>query len=211
MPTTEENLKKWDIEYNWTMHGEEWSRYWGDSKKQWNAMIYPKIEKYLKNTWTILEIAPGYGRWTAYLTLFCKKFYGVDLSPSCVEFCKERFNDEMHEFYTNDGKSLEMIPDNSCDFVFSFDSLVHVEIDVLFMYLTQIYNKLKDGGTAFLHVSNLGGTTPLIEQPPHWRARTTSGLVLVEFARAIGFSGEWELVDWCGVKDLDCFLTLRKN
>jgi SAM-dependent methyltransferase len=210
MPSIEENLKKWDGEYHWKLHGEEWSRYWGNSQIQWDAMIYPKIEGLLKNSDTILEIAPGYGRWTAYLTRWCKKFYGVDLSPSCVEFCKERFNDKINEFYVNDGLSLDMIPDNICDFVFSFDSLVHAEVDVLFMYLPQIYNKLKDGGAAFLHISNLGGITPLVEDPPHWRARTTSGLVLAEYARTIGFECEWELVDWCGHKDLDCFLTLRR-
>lgn len=57
--------------------------------------------------------------------------------------------------YVNDGKSLAMVEDRSVDFAFSFDSLVHVEADVIAAYLNQLGKKLKPGGFTFLHHSNL--------------------------------------------------------
>ena len=49
-----------------------------------------------------------------------------------------------------------MIDDASIDFVFSFDSLVHVEPDVIESYLRQLAVKLKPDGVGFFHHSNLG-------------------------------------------------------
>lgn len=46
--------------------------------------------------------------------------------------------------------------DDSIDLAFSFDSLVHAEQDVLAGYLSVFATKLKPGGTAVLHHSNLG-------------------------------------------------------
>ena len=56
----------------------------------------------------------------------------------------------------NDGRSLSMIPDSSVDFVFSFDSFVHPDRDVVEAYLRQLGTKLKIGGKGFIHHSNFG-------------------------------------------------------
>ena len=56
----------------------------------------------------------------------------------------------------NDGRSLSMIPDASVDFVFSFDSFVHPDRDVVEEYLRQLGTKLKIGGKGFIHHSNFG-------------------------------------------------------
>ena len=47
-------------------------------------------------------------------------------------------------------------PDDWLDLAFSFDSLVHAEHDALAGYLGGLATKLKPGGTAVLHHSNLG-------------------------------------------------------
>ncbi len=49
-----------------------------------------------------------------------------------------------------------MVEDHSVDFVFCFDSLVHVEEDVIRAYLEQLAKKLKKNGAGFFHHSNLG-------------------------------------------------------
>jgi hypothetical protein len=46
------------------------------------------------------------------------------------------------------------VPDRSLDFVFSFDSLVHCDLEVIAAYITAIAVKLADNGVAFLHHSN---------------------------------------------------------
>ena len=49
-----------------------------------------------------------------------------------------------------------MIPDGSVDFVFSFDSFVHPDREIVEAYLRQLGAKLKIGGKGFIHHSNFG-------------------------------------------------------
>ena len=84
-------------------------------------------------------------------------FIAVDLSPKCVEHCKQRYSIDGHvEFHVNDGRSLSMVSDDSTDFAFSFDSLIHAEENVLEAYLKELSKKLGPGGTGFIHHSNMG-------------------------------------------------------
>jgi len=108
-------------------------------------------------TGTILEIAPGFGRWTNFLKDMCKKLIVVDLVEECIEACRRRFSmcDNI-SYHVNDGKSLSMVQDGTVDFAFSFDSLVHADRDVIRAYLSELRLKLKRDGIAFIHHSNLG-------------------------------------------------------
>jgi SAM-dependent methyltransferase len=156
MPSIEENLEKWNNGYDWQSKGEPWSRNWGSSSAQWYGCIYPRIHNFLPAP-TILEIAPGMGRWTEFLVPHCDAFIGVDIAPRCTEACKERFADHPEAtFFTNDGQSLPMVTESSVDFAFSFDSLVHVESTALGDYLFELARVLKPDGAGFLHHSNYG-------------------------------------------------------
>jgi SAM-dependent methyltransferase len=116
----------------------------------------PRIHAF-EPTGTILEIAPGYGRWTQYLKDLCERLVIVDLTEGCIDHCRARFVDADNiEYHVNDGRSLEMVPDGSVDFVFSFDSLVHAESDVLGAYVEQVARKLTPDGVGFIHHSNIG-------------------------------------------------------
>jgi len=144
------------MKYDWKEAGEEWSAPWGTSAAQWFGAILPRIRDCLP-TGTILEIAPGFGRWTHYLKDYCEELWIVDRSSECIEACRRRFAAEPHvRCYLNDGRSLSMIPDASVDFVFSFDSFVHPNLDVIEAYLRELGTKLKIGGKGFIHHSNFG-------------------------------------------------------
>lgn len=156
MPTLEWNKITWNGTYDWSKAGEEWSDAWGGSFMQWYGTILPRIRALLPAD-AILEIAPGFGRWTQFLKDFCARLSVVDISERCIKACQERFVSCPHiSYFVNDGKSLEMIPDNSIDFIFSFDSLVHAEDKVISAYVSQFARKLKRNGAAFVHHSNLG-------------------------------------------------------
>ena len=172
MPTLEWNKSEWDGLYNWDERGEEWSAVYGGSESQWYTCLFPRVARFLPAD-KILEIAPGHGRWTRFLLNQCNGYRGVDLSARCVESCREFFKQSSHaEFFQNDGSSLDMISDDSIDFCFSYDSLVHVEMDVINLYIEQIVRKLTPTGIAFLHHSNLGDYPG--EPNPHLRADTVS-------------------------------------
>jgi SAM-dependent methyltransferase len=156
MPTVNWNLRQWDRDHHWEQAGSEWSVAWGTDNMQWYGSILPRLQRYLPAR-CIVEIAPGFGRWTRFLAQYCERLDGVDLSPSCVEHCRERFSglDSM-TFHVNDGQSLSMIDDRSVDLVFSFDSLVHVESNVMRSYVQELARILDTDGIAFIHHSNLG-------------------------------------------------------
>jgi 2-polyprenyl-3-methyl-5-hydroxy-6-metoxy-1,4-benzoquinol methylase len=157
MPTIEWNVDAWDRTHGWKDKEEEWSSsYPGGSKTIWYASILPRIHHFVPAD-TILEIAPGMGRWTQYLKNLCNRLVVVDISQKCIKYCQTRFADSPNiSYHVNDGKSLDMIDDSSVDFVFSYDSLVHVEGDVLEAYIAQLATKLRPNGVGFIHHSNIG-------------------------------------------------------
>lgn len=207
VPDLDWNRTVWSDHYDWTTGGEEWSQTWGGSEAQWFGSLYPRLHRFLPSQ-SILEIGPGFGRWTTFLLMYCSRYFGIDLSELCVNACRRRFCETEHaHFVQNDGLSLSGINDNSCDLVFSFDSLVHVELDVLAFYVPEILRVLSPAGVAFIHHSNLLPFAASIGCP-HDRSRSVSA---ENFSAIISNNGGrvliQEVVNWGGPYLHDC-LTL---
>ena len=131
-----------------------------------------------------------------------------------------------------------MVADRSIDFAFSFDSLVHVELDALAAYLGELARVLTPDGVAFLHHSNYGAyqrsarmlapVQPALDRLPtaaragllrtgayrgaHWRAPSVTAGAFAAACRDVGLScGGQELVNWeGGVQLLDCFSVIAR-
>jgi SAM-dependent methyltransferase len=210
MPSIEQNLKAWNQTYAWPEHGDEWSEPFGGTDALWWFVLRPRLHRYVPAE-TILEIAPGHGRWTQYLRTLCKSLVVVDLSENCIAICKKRFEDASNITYiVNDGWSLPTVPDNSIDLVFSFDSLVHCEKDVIAAYLKEIARTLKSNGVGFIHHSNIGAYRRLLgifKRLPsrfHIRngfARLVSLNATAGRARSVSAATFRQL---CGEANLDC-------
>lgn len=200
MPSVEQNKAVWNDNYDWKQVGDEWSKSWGGPQMQWYGSLLPRLHAFIPAQ-TILEIAPGFGRWTQFLKDQCANLIVVDLSERCIQACQERFAAVSHiAYHVNDGKSLDMVPDESIDFAFSFDSLVHVEDDVIQAYISQLAKKLRGNGVAFIHHSNLGEypyyqriskypkvrrmlrVLRVIEKNIHWRAFTVTAARVAQHA-----------------------------
>jgi SAM-dependent methyltransferase len=137
---------------------------------QWFGAILPRIHHFVPTN-RILELAPGYGRWTKFLKGLCSELEVVDLSAECIDACKQRFRESSNiRYWINDGRRLDMIRDASIDFCFTFDSLVHCEEEIITCYLEQLSHKLAPDGVAFIHHSNIG-TFPELAQ----RREVTAG------------------------------------
>jgi len=231
MATLEENKRIWDGKYEWPEGGDEWSAAWGGARMQWYGTLLPRIHAFVP-VGSMLEIACGYGRWTQFLKDLCTDMTVVDLSESCISACRKRFANETHiKYVVNNGKSLDMVPDESQDFVFSFDSLVHAEAPVLKNYITQLRRILKPTGVAFIHHSNLGEypiysqITPfskkhkllaklgVMEENTHWRANGVTGQAVADHAATQGLRCiSQEMVNWGTKKALiDCFSTIVRD
>lgn len=156
MPSVDENLSNWSSQWEWSQQGDEWSAWWGGTDALWHGALLPRLHAMLPAP-RILELAPGYGRWTQYLKDVCGELVIVDLTPECIEHCRTRFESSSNiTYHVNDGRSLSMVEDGTIDFVFSFDSLVHAGPDVIEGYLEQLATKLTPTGVGFVHHSNAG-------------------------------------------------------
>jgi 2-polyprenyl-3-methyl-5-hydroxy-6-metoxy-1,4-benzoquinol methylase len=223
VPSIAENKYWWEAK-DWAEAGNEWSLPYGTPAMQWYASLLPRIHSYLPVP-TILEIAPGFGRWTQYLKDLCSQLVLVDLSAKCLEGCKQRFDSEKHiTYHQTDGKSLSMVEDNSIDFMFSFDSLVHADMDVIQAYLEQLANKLTPNGVGFIHHSNLGSFLPhfefaeklprgrnllskmrVVEPGDHKRSKSMTADLFVSLATDAGLKViTQEVVNWGTQRPIDC-------
>jgi SAM-dependent methyltransferase len=204
MPTVKWNAATWNGGYDWSSAGEEWSQVWGGSESQWYGSILSRVGSYFPIR-TILEIAPGYGRWTRFLLRRCVRLIGIDLSEECVQLCQERFAGYPRaKFYVNDGKSLKAVADGSVDFVFSFDSLVHAEDDILESYVAQIADKFTPNGIGLIHHSNLGACAPGTANS-HQRAASMTADKFLAFCSSAGLACiSQEIVNWGQPELVDC-------
>jgi len=210
MADVETNKELWGKQYEWEDAGDEWSGLWGGPDMQWYGTILPRIQQFVP-TGKVMEIAPGFGRWTNYLLSLCDRIVVVDLAERCIKHCKTRFKKETHiEYFVNDGTSLGMIEDETLDFVFSYDSLVHAEIDVMQAYIEQLSKKLVANGVAFLHHSNIGEyqniTSELLTTgKDHGRAFSVTAGAVRECIKNSGLVCiSQEMLNWRGELMTDC-------
>jgi SAM-dependent methyltransferase len=211
MPDINWNRESWDGNHNWATRGEEWSVAWGGSEAQWFGSLYPRLHKALPAS-SILELAPGMGRWTKFLLPMCRRYVGIDLSLECVQGCQNIFSDASHaHFVKNDGYSLNDAEDGSFDLIFSFDSLVHAEIDVFESYVPQILRKLTENGVVFLHHSNFGAFGTAYGNP-HARALSVSREKIEDLIlKAGGRVVIQEVITWVGNVPQDCLTLFGKG
>ena len=104
----------------------------------WHGTLLPRIHAFLPAD-TILELGPGHGRWTQYLKEPPQRSsWSTWPRTASTRAASASGPDGNISYHVNDGKSLDMVADRSIDLVFSFDSLVHAEADVLEAYLGQL-------------------------------------------------------------------------
>jgi ubiquinone/menaquinone biosynthesis C-methylase UbiE len=210
MASIKENYNLFAIEYNWPERGDEWSQPWGGTRYLWNMTIFPRIQSFVPSK-NILEIAPGFGRCTQFLKDFCDNLIVVDISEKCIRACQERFREcSTIKYHINDGKSLDMISDQSIDFIFSWDSLVHADKSVMEAYILQFSRILKPGGYGFIHHSNLSEyrdkrTGKLKYENLHFRDETMDSSLFLKYSHESGLHCILqEKINWRGTFLNDC-------
>ncbi len=184
--------------------------------RQWRDTIFPLVKD--GDFARVLELAPGHGRNTAKLMEISGEILLVDANKSCIDFCKERFKSYRGpcrlSYHVNDGRSLEVIQDNSVSFIYSWDSMVHFDKFLMREYVREFNRVLRPGGTGFVHHSNYGNQSAQanfsVHVNPHGRSNMTREL-FKEYCAETGLEVlEQKIIDW-GVKDLDCLSLFKKG
>ena len=119
--------------------------------------IQTKIFQFAKSPiYNSLEIGPGTG-------MFSKEFrswrlnYFLDILPELERKIKRRFNpagQKYLKFYTTDRTECLGIPQNSCNFVFSWDTFVFFTQNHIQQYLHDIKRVLIPGGYVFIQYAD---------------------------------------------------------
>ena len=154
--TIEDNLETWDQKHHWSRDGDEWdgqARYDGVPYEEWKASLIEEfVTPNLSPQTDVLEIAPGHGRWSKLMAGNSRTLTLVDLSPSCIEYCRSCLAQYDNVSYQiTDGKTLTNVADSSIDFLWSFDSFVHMGPDVIQAYLHEAMRVLRPGAKAVIH------------------------------------------------------------
>ena len=154
--TIANNLMQWDRIHDWSKDGDEWDGQARSCRQPYDAWKKSLVDTFLipniSSHSVVLEIAPGHGRWSREMIGRCKELILVDLSPSCIAYCQHLFGSPDHVRYiTNDGKLLNGVADDHVDFVWSYDSFVHMDEDTIDSYLGEIHRVLRSEGTAVIH------------------------------------------------------------
>ena len=153
----EEEINRLDKTVEWFSLDVEQKR----NKPVVNPMLYrtiqTKIFQFAKSPiYNSLEIGPGTG-------MFSKEFrawrlnYFLDILPELERKIKRRFNplgQKYLKFYTTDRTECLGIPQNSCNFVFSWDTFVFFTQKHIQQYLHDIKRVLIPGGHVFIQYAD---------------------------------------------------------
>lgn len=155
MPSVAWNRRVWGREHVWSEDGDEWSgmaAYCGQPYSEWKEELVETFMASMPSGARVLEIGPGHGRWTEYLIPKAETVALVDLNQSCLDSCRDRFEDCPNvSYHLTKAFSLQFLPDSSIDFVWSFDAFVHMDPEVVHGYLDELGRVLAPGGRAVLH------------------------------------------------------------
>lgn len=139
-------LESKNIQFNQQLWGDlhegqnDWDE-WSDmadydwvSYTDWKKWIYDFfIKPFVNKESNIVEIAVWHWRWTKYLLKEYKSYQWLDISNSCIDYCRNLYKNYSNcKFILWNWDSLKWISDSSVDFIFSFDSFVHIEQDVFY-------------------------------------------------------------------------------
>jgi ubiquinone/menaquinone biosynthesis C-methylase UbiE len=195
MPTLEEN-RFWD-KYDWPQDGDEWTDQAAFSRVAYSvwkqdivdAFIVPSVAENA----TVLDVAMGHGRWTPFLAQRARRYIGIDFSPSCVNFCRKRFANLTNvEFHLTGGRTLSTIASGSIQFVWSYDSFVHIEPDVTGGYMAEFARILSPGGRCSIHHPG----TPTREQRANGGRSELSAELFARIANANGLRVLSQVDSW---------------
>ena len=98
---------------------------------QWENLIWPMLKDKGIDFHCVVDLAAGHGRNSAnYATMPTES--SLSTSPGNIDACQERFKgDDRFAYIKNDGISLATIADESITFIYTFDSMVHFDSDVV--------------------------------------------------------------------------------
>jgi SAM-dependent methyltransferase len=134
-----------------TCLGDEWG-----SKRDVDEIVQEYIYPHITRDSVVAEIGVGGGRIARRVAGMVKELYCLDISPQMLRKAQVALAN-----YSNIRFILlhdPVLPDTligKCDFIYSFDVFVHLDLHTMWKYFMQVNRGLKQGHRAFIHTTNL--------------------------------------------------------
>ncbi len=221
-------------------HDVDWNYYYNvaeaDAESGWN-FILSHLAGYNIDTSVVLDFACGRGRIAEQCLPVVSRMILSDISEEAIDFCKQRFSalpDTSKIQYVLNTETSIPVPDASVTFLYSWDAMVHFDIEAFRAFMMEFQRILTPGGYGFVHHSNFGDVKlPLrhfmrhllsrightgFSSNPHWRSDVAAGDIRGLCKTNDLIVIKQEIIDWGGpgdrpygqVKDLDCITIFRK-
>lgn len=179
---------------------------------QWNVLIGPILAKYPINYRRTIDFAAGYGRNTQkLLEAGAEHVTMVDVNPECISQLELRFPRDRTTAILNNGFDLSGLDTSAFTFLYTFDAMVHFDLEIVLSYVDEFARVLEPKSYAFIHhsnyTSNPGGD---FRQNPHWR-NFMSADIFKHVALRSGFSVDQQTIFSWGEPDNDCITVLRRS
>ena len=117
-------------------------------KSAWFTTVQERSKVKIGRGTKVLEVGVGGGKWAATFAFFGCFVTVVDNLATMLEKVKENFPTFKMEFVLDDARTLEKIPDETYDLVFSDGLVEHfLDADVRRKVIKNLYAKVKKGGT----------------------------------------------------------------
>jgi len=108
---------------------------------------------YVNSQHYAVEIGPGGGRWTRYLLGF-KKLYVVDYHSELLAELKKNYRKSNMQFVKNNGTDFPGIGENTINYLFSFGTFVHLDTNIITLYLENMKHILQAGANVVIQYSD---------------------------------------------------------
>jgi hypothetical protein len=183
-----------------------------DMDQQWKTLIGSILAQVPIDYSRTIDFAAGYGRNTAkLLEAGAAHVTMVDVNPDCIAHLEKYFPHDRTSVLLNDGMGLSALETAAFTFLYTFDAMVHFDLELIFAYVPEFSRVLMPGAYAFVHHSNYtanpGGD---FRQNPHWR-NFMSADIFKHVALRSGFDVIQQKIFSWGEPDNDCITLMRRN
>lgn len=148
-------------------------------------LLFPYVEAANRVSGNVLEIGCGWGRGLELLTKAADQYTGIDKNEELIAALQTEYPDAT--FMAANIPPLRQLPDNSFDYIVTFQVIEHIENDTLF--INEAHRVLKPGGQLLLTTVNK--TFSLTRNPWHVREYDADGLksLITKYFRLVETQG----------------------
>lgn len=144
-------------------HQFDWNGYYDEAEKG-SDYSFQKIKSIIgedfDHHWNLdvtMDFACGRGRIAKYFYQYAKEFICCDCSLEALLYCANRFSGvstTKFKYIVSKIDEKLPIPESSVNFIYSWDAMVHFELDVIEKYVSIFSEILKTDGGGFIHHSS---------------------------------------------------------